>query len=125
MFIMDELKTKILNSCEELNKQGVFKNNIDYEKCKESVQKQDAKDLDYYKKVYKTNVDKKTKQELLDYNKFLKEFCINYNKLTCNIPDICSTIDKELLKSKKECVPNKSKNIIDNLKSLKKLIKKK
>ena len=55
----------------------------------------------------------------------MKEFCINYNKLTCNIPDICSTIDKELLKSKKECVPNKSKNIADNLKSLKKLIKKK
>ena len=40
---MDELKTKILNSCEELNKQGVFKNSLDYEKCKESVQKSEKK----------------------------------------------------------------------------------
>lgn len=122
---MDQLKTKILNSCEELNKQGVFKNSLDYEKCKESVEQSKKKDVDYYKKVYKSKVDSKSKQELLDYNKFLKEFCINYNKLTCDIPDLCSTIDKELLDTSKDCVPNKSKNITGNLKSLKKLVKKK
>lgn len=122
---MDELKTKILNSCEELNRQGVFKNSLDYEKCKESVQNSDKKDVDYYKKVYKTSIDKKSKEELLDYSKFLKEFCINYNKLTCEIPDICSNIDTELLNTEKDCVPNRSKNILGNLKSLKKIIKKK
>jgi hypothetical protein len=122
---MDELKTKILNSCEELNKQGVFKNSLDYEKCKESVQQSDKKDVDFYNKIYKNKVDDRSKKELLDYNKFLKEFCVNYNKLTCEIPTLCENVDKDLLNTSKNCIPDKSKNVFGNLKSLKKLIKKK
>lgn len=128
---MDQLKHKILNSCEQLNKAGLFKNTLDYERCRESVEKSAKKDTKYYDKIYIKKVNKFDDKELLDYNKFLKEFCVNYNKLTCETPEICKHIDFKNGESDSQnttesvCIPDNSKNIKDNFKSLKKLLKKK
>tara|TARA_B110000495_G_C22998792_1_gene589195 strand:- start:347 stop:985 length:639 start_codon:yes stop_codon:yes gene_type:complete len=125
---MDQLKHKILNSCDKLNKAGLFKNTLDYEKCRESVEKSAKKDTEFYDKLYTKKVNKFDDTELLDYNKFLKEFCINYNKLSCETPELCKHIDLDYEADEDNehvCIPDNSKIIKDNFKGLKKLLKKK
>jgi hypothetical protein len=128
---MEQLKHKILNSCDKLNKEGLFKSTLDYEKCRESVDKSSKKDTKFYDNLYTKKVNKFDDKELLDYNKFLKEFCINYNKLSCETPEICKHIDfkngdSDYQNTKESlCIPENSKIIKDNFKNLKKLLKKK